>query len=101
MMRCVFYLRLSREDGAGESNSIQNQRMLLKRYLEEQEDMVCAGEWVDDGFSGSNYERPAFRKMMLAAAAGDFECILCKDLSRLGREYIQTGYLYPVSGNIF
>lgn len=92
MMRCVFYLRLSREDGAGESNSIQNQRMLLKRYLEEQEDMVCVGEWVDDGFSGSNYERPAFREMILAAAAGDFECILCKDLSRLGREYIQTGY---------
>lgn len=92
MTRCVFYLRLSREDGNGESNSIQNQRMLLQRYLEEREGFIYAGEWVDDGWSGSNYERPAFRKMMLAAAAGDFECILCKDLSRLGREYIQTGY---------
>lgn len=92
MTRCVFYLRLSREDGAGESDSIQNQRMLLQRYLEEQEEMICVGEWVDDGFSGSNYERPAFREMMQAAAEGDFECILCKDLSRLGREYIQTGY---------
>lgn len=102
MIRCVFYLRLSREDGTGESNSIQNQRMLLQRYLEDREDMTYVGEWVDDGWSGSNYERPAFREMMQAAAAGEFECILCKDLSRLGREYIQTGYflreIFPQMG---
>ena len=102
MIRCVFYLRLSREDGTGESNSIQNQRMLLQRYLEDREDMTCVGEWVDDGWSGSNYERPAFREMMQAAAAGNFDCILCKDLSRLGREYIQTGYflreIFPQMG---
>ena len=105
MIRCVFYLRLSREDGTGESNSIQNQRMLLQRYLEDREDMTCVGEWVDDGWSGSNYERPAFRKMMRAAAAGKFDCILCKDLSRLGREYIQTGYflreIFPKMGMRF
>ena len=102
MIRCVFYLRLSREDGTGESNSIQNQRMLLHRYLEDREDMTYVGEWVDDGWSGSNYERPAFREMMQAAAAGNFDCILCKDLSRLGREYIQTGYflreIFPQMG---
>lgn len=105
MIRCVFYLRLSREDGTGESNSIQNQRMLLRRYLEDQKDMTCVGEWVDDGWSGSNYERPAFREMMRAAAAGNFDCILCKDLSRLGREYIQTGYflreIFPKMGMRF
>ena len=77
MIRCDFYLRLSREDGTGESNSIQNQRMLLQRYLEDREDMTYVGEWVDDGWSGSNYERPAFREMMQAAASGEFECILC------------------------
>ena len=102
MIRCVFYLRLSREDGTGESNSIQNQRMLLQQYLEDREDMTYVGEWVDDGWSGSNYERPAFREMMQAAASGEFECILCKDLSRLGREYIQTGYflreIFPQMG---
>lgn len=91
-VRCVFYLRLSREDGTGESDSIQNQRLLLQRYLTEHEDMTYAGEWADDGFSGSNYDRPAFQAMMREGAAGGFDCILCKDLSRLGREYIQTGY---------
>ena len=54
MIRCVFYLRLSREDGNGESDSIQNQRSILQRYLAEHEDMIVVGEWVDDGWSGSN-----------------------------------------------
>lgn len=102
MIRCVFYLRLSREDGNGESDSIQNQRSILQRYLAEHEDMIVVGEWVDDGWSGSNYERPGFQKMMEKAVTGDFQCILCKDLSRLGREYIQTGYylrkIFPEMG---
>ena len=93
MIRCALYLRLSREDGEGESNSIQSQRMLLLQYMKEQEQMECVGEWIDDGISGSHYERPGFQAMMGAAQRREFDCILCKDLSRLGREYIQTGYL--------
>ena len=93
MIRCALYLRLSREDGEGESNSIQSQRMLLLQYMKEQKQMECVGEWIDDGISGSHYERPGFQAMMGAAQRREFDCILCKDLSRLGREYIQTGYL--------
>ena len=58
MIRCALYLRLSREDGEGESNSIQSQRMLLLQYMKEQEQMECVGEWIDDGISGV----PAFRQ---------------------------------------
>ena len=92
MIRCGRYLRLSREDGQEESNSIQNQRQLLEQYLLEHPDMCFAGEWVDDGWSGSSFERPGFQNLLQAAFAGEIDCILVKDLSRLGREYIQTGY---------
>ncbi len=91
-MRCGLYLRISREDGVGESDSIANQRLMLCQYLEEHPEMVLAGEWVDDGWSGSRFDRPGFREMMAAAERGELDCILIKDLSRLGREYIQTGY---------
>ncbi len=92
MLRCGMYLRISREDGGRESDSIQNQRRLITQFLERQPEMELAGEWVDDGWSGSRFDRPGFRQMMQAAARGEIGCILVKDLSRLGREYIQTGY---------
>lgn len=91
MIRCGIYLRLSREDGGRESDSIQNQRLLLQKYLREHQEMDLVAEWVDDGWTGSNFERPGFRAMLSAAANGEIDCLLCKDLSRLGREYIQTG----------
>lgn len=93
MIRCGIYLRLSREDGAEESNSIQNQRVILHQYLDEDPDMLLAGEWVDDGWSGSTFDRPGFQQMMCAVYRGELDCILVKDLSRLGRDYIQTGRL--------
>lgn len=97
MIRCGIYLRLSREDGPEESNSIQNQRLLIREYIRQNPDMAVAGEWVDDGWSGSRFDRPGFRKMMEAALTGAIDCILVKDLSRLGREYIQTGrYLQEI-----
>lgn len=97
MIRCGMYLRLSREDGEGESDSIQNQRLLIQQYVKQQPDMTVIGEWVDDGWSGSRFDRPGFQKMMEAVSNGQMDCILVKDLSRLGREYIQTGqYLQEI-----
>lgn len=92
-MRCGIYLRLSREDGGGESNSIQNQRIILRQYMQEHPEMLLAGEWVDDGWSGSRFDRPGFQDLMCAVNRGELDCILVKDLSRLGRDYIQTGRL--------
>ena len=85
MIRCALYLRLSREDGEGESNSIQSQRMLLLQYMKEQEQMECVGEWIDDGISGSHYERPGFQAMLAEIEAGRVAICISKDLSRLGR----------------
>ena len=95
--RCGVYLRLSREDGMDESNSIGNQRMLLQQYIEKRQDLIWCGEWVDDGWSGSSFERPAFQEMLSAVLQRTIDCILVKDLSRFGREYIQTGrYLQEI-----
>ena len=92
--RCAIYLRLSREDEgtAIESNSIRNQRVLLMDYIAARPELYFTGEWVDDGYSGSSFERPALQRMLQAARDGKVDCILVKDLSRFGREYIQTGW---------
>lgn len=92
MIRCGSYLRISREDGDGESNSIQNQRLLIEQYLQQNPEMLLVGEWSDDGWSGTRFDRPGFQDMMQCVFRGEVDCILVKDLSRLGREYIQTGY---------
>jgi DNA invertase Pin-like site-specific DNA recombinase len=75
---------------------------MLQTYVECNADMELAGEWVDDGWTGSNYERPGFQSMLRSAGRGEFDCLVCKDLSRLGREYIQLGYflqeIFPKMG---
>ncbi len=87
----ALYCRLSRdEESSQESNSITNQRRMLEEYAEKNGYHV-AGEYVDDGYSGTNYDRPGFKSMMEDAKDGKFNMILTKDLSRLGREYIATG----------
>ncbi len=98
MIRCGAYLRLSREEeGEGESNSIQAQRIIIHQYVKEQAEMELIGEWVDDGYSGSNFARPGFQAMLHQVLLGGLDCILVKDLSRFGREYIETGrYLQQV-----
>ena len=87
------YCRLSRDDstGASESMSIANQREMLVAYVMEKGWNVreC---YIDDGFSGTNFERPAFKRMIRDAEAGRIDCIVTKDLSRLGRNYVQAGY---------
>lgn len=91
------YLRLSREDGdSSESNSISNQRQIIKSYAKEN-DIKLSYEYVDDGFSGSNFDRPHFKKMIDDLNKGKFNIIIVKDLSRFGRDYIESGkYLQKI-----
>lgn len=91
------YLRLSREDGdSSESNSISNQRQIIKSYAKEN-DIKLSYEYVDDGFSGSNFERPNFKNMINNLNKGKFNIIIVKDLSRFGRDYIESGkYLQKI-----
>lgn len=103
MTKVAAYLRLSREDGDKiESDSITNQRSLIQDYLGNKSDMILVDEFVDDGVSGTTFERPAFTKMIEAAKRKQFDCIIVKDLSRFGRNYIETGrYLertFPMLG---
>jgi DNA invertase Pin-like site-specific DNA recombinase len=92
--RAVKYIRLSSADDSaknGESNSVSNQRRLIDEWLKSHPEIEVVGERVDDGFSGILFDRPAFKEMMEMIYAGEINCIICKDLSRLGREYIETG----------
>lgn len=91
------YLRLSREDGdSTESNSISNQRQIIKSYASDNDFKVVA-EYVDDGFSGSNFDRPKFKKMIQDLEEKKFKTIIVKDLSRFGRDYIESGkYLQKI-----
>ena len=89
--RAVLYLRLSRDDdNRGESESIQNQRALLREYAARQGFAVIE-EYVDDGWSGTSFDRPRFQDMLRDMEQHRFDIVLVKDLSRLGRDYIQTG----------
>ena len=102
------YLRLSREDGdvaegsRALSNSISNQRELIKDFLKDKDDIIVVSERVDDGYSGSNFERPGFQMMMDDIRRGTVDCVIVKDLSRFGREYIDSGKyierLFPALG---
>lgn len=87
----AIYCRLSQDDGnAGESNSIQTQKALLKQYCAENR-IPIAGVYCDDGWSGTNFERPQFKQMMEDIEAGKINVVIVKDLSRFGREYAQMG----------
>ncbi len=89
--RAVLYLRLSRDDdNPGESESIQNQRSLLQGYAA-RHGFSIVEEYVDDGWSGTRFDRPRFLDMLRDMEQHRFEIVLVKDLSRLGRDYIQTG----------
>ena len=99
----AMYLRLSRDDGdvgdavsgkssvKTESNSIGNQRELIRAFINEQQDMELYDSYVDDGFSGSNFDRPEFKRMIDDIEAGKVNCVIVKDLSRFGRDYIESG----------
>lgn len=100
------YVRLSKEDldmkGKNESNSITNQSELIKNFLKSHPEIKMVQEYADDGFSGVNFERPDFLKMIEAVKEGKINCVIVKDLSRFGRNYIEVGkYLeeiFPLLG---
>lgn len=99
----AMYLRLSRDDSdvgevtdrggsiKSESNSIGNQRELIRAYIHDHEDIELYDIYIDDGFSGSNFDRPEFKRMINDMEAGKVNCIIVKDLSRFGRDYIESG----------
>ena len=88
----TLYLRLSRDDGdKEESNSITGQRELLRDYISQRPELREFAVRVDDGFSGSTFERPSFQKMIEDVKAGRTDCIIVKDLSRFGRNYLDAG----------
>ena len=90
--KVALYIRLSKEDGsAGESESITNQRSLLDGFAKKHR-LSVAGEFIDDGVSGTSFDRPDFNRMIEAILNKKINMVVTKDLSRLGRDYIQTGY---------
>ncbi len=85
------YVRLSREDGdKEESNSVTGQKELIRDYFSRHPELRECGMKVDDGYTGSNFDRPAFQEMMAEVRAGKINCIVVKDLSRFGRNYLET-----------
>ncbi len=91
--KAALYIRLSSEDGdKQESNSVTSQRKILSKYVEGLPDTEIYDYYIDDGYSGTSFDRPAFKKMMEAIYAGNVNCIIVKDLSRFGRNYSKTGY---------
>jgi DNA invertase Pin-like site-specific DNA recombinase len=90
----AMYLRISKDDGRyGESQSIENQRTLITDYINSHADLrECkALEFVDDGHTGTNFLRPGVTQMLNVAQKGEISCIIVKDFSRFGREYIDVG----------
>lgn len=88
----IAYYRLSKEDrGKSESDSIANQRKLVAAFLEKHQNIKLVDEAYDDGYTGTNFDRPGFCAVMDAITKKNVNCVIVKDLSRLGREYIQMG----------
>lgn len=93
--RVGLYIRLSESDEGksyeSESESIINQRSLLMDYVKKH-GFTFVDEYVDDGFTGTNFDRPGFKRLIKDIECGKINCVITKDLSRLGRDYIQCGY---------
>ena len=90
--KAIKYIRLSyTDDKTTESDSVANQRKLIDDYIERHPEIEVVAEKIDDGYSGVLFDRPAFQEMMSMIEQGKANCVIVKDLSRLGREYIETG----------
>jgi DNA invertase Pin-like site-specific DNA recombinase len=88
------YTRLSRDDGdKEESDSISNQKDFIKSFIKEKADIRLVNEYDDDGWSGVDFERPSFKRLLDDIHDKRINCVIVKDLSRLGRNYIETGKL--------
>lgn len=98
----ALYERLSRDDEMqGESNSIVNQKRYLEEYAQAQ-GFKNIRHFTDDGYSGTNFKRPGFQKMIAAIEAGEIDVVCVKDLSRFGRDYLKVGFyteiMFPEKG---
>lgn len=90
--KVALYIRLSRADGdKAESDSVVNQKKLLNNYVEEHEEFVSARFFVDEDETGTNFNRPAFQRMLKDIENDNINCVIIKDLSRFGRDYIGAG----------
>ena len=88
----ALYMRLSRDDESyGDSVSIETQRMILRQFAEENGFRIV-DEYIDDGYSGTNFNRPAFQRMIEDIEAGKVNTVCTKDLSRFGREHVMMDY---------
>ena len=97
----ALYIRLSREDGdREESNSIASQRELLTEFVDTQTDMAAPRLYTDDGCTGTDFDRPDFQRMLNDLRAGIINCVIVKDLSRFGRNYVGVGeyleHIFPL-----
>ena len=98
------YLRLSKEEFSNEkeSNSITNQKLIIDNYLKEHKEYKLVDYYIDDGYSGTNFNRPEFQRMLEDIKNKKIDVIIIKDLSRLGRNYIETGnfieVIFPAMG---
>ena len=90
--KATAYIRLSYAgDRTSESDSVGNQRRLIESFIAKTPEIELVAEKIDDGYSGILFDRPSFKEMMQDIADGKINCVIVKDLSRLGREYIETG----------
>ncbi len=96
--RAGLYIRLSREDGDKiESESVSSQRAILERFLDEHPGIISNGFYIDDGWSGTDFDRPDFQRMFADITGKKINCVIVKDLSRFGRNYVEAGkYLETV-----
>ena len=90
--RTAVYARLSKDDGdRAESNSIASQKAICGEFIAAHGDLEPVETYVDDGYSGVSFQRPGFARMEQAVREGRIDCIVCKDLSRFARNYIEAG----------
>ncbi len=91
-LNTALYIRLSVEDGKGRSNSIENQQLILNDYVADKPEYHICDTYIDNGLTGTNFDRPGFKRMLSDIESGKINCVIVKDLSRLGRNSIDTGY---------
>ena len=105
--KIAIYIRLSRDDGYDESLSVTNQRKIILEYLEQffEEEYELINIYIDDGKTGTDYDRPAFQQMIKDVESGIVNCIVCKTLARAFRNYSDQGYflekVFPLHGTRF
>ena len=92
VLQTAIYIRLSEEDGKGRSSSVDTQKQIIENYIAIAPDLETYDTYIDNGSTGRNFDRLEFQRMLADIEAHKIDCVICKDLSRLGRNSIDTGY---------